>query len=156
MNDLGLVRMFLHDTMVERHVRGLPAKFPFTGGHVQRMARRRGYCIGEHRALRMVALLISAGEIIPCGSYRQPYLYAAGDGAFRVPLFHLPPALRKASVRRRKRVKPVKRRRYALTWAHPLFGCPTERPPPEWEARKRREREERKEQLALWEAAAWA
>jgi hypothetical protein len=116
--------MLLHDTILDRAKRKLRGEFPFTGGHVQRMARRRGYLVGEHRALRMTKLLIDAGEIVPCGSYRQEKAHQAGEGSFRVRLFQLPgTSLRKgaASVRRRRRVK----RKRVPWWRDPLMGFGT-------------------------------
>jgi hypothetical protein len=98
-----------------------PDRFPLTGGYVQRVSRKLGCPVGEHRALRIIRLLERAEVIERAGSYRQAYRRMAGAGCFRVQLYRLSAAVRrlrpaasKASVRRRRAVK--------AWWKHGMFG----------------------------------
>lgn len=94
---------------------------------MQKLSRRLGHYVGEHKALALVKLLIEEGTLVPAGSYRQRY--AKGRVSHRVALYRrgdtrLASSARRVvvSVRRQNAVKPW--------WRHPLFGfegetCPT-------------------------------
>jgi hypothetical protein len=95
-----------------------PDRFPLTGGYIQRVSRRLGCPVGEHRALRIVRLLEREGLIERAGSYRQAYRSVGGVGGFRVRLWKIVwqarrPA-REASVRTQGLGKPW--------WKHEMFG----------------------------------
>jgi hypothetical protein len=98
-----------------------PGRFPLTGGYVQRISRRLGCPVGEHRALRIIRQLEEDGVVKRAGSYRQAYRSTAGAGSFRVRLYRLSaavkrlrPAASKASVRGQRAVK--------AWWKHGMFG----------------------------------
>lgn len=86
---------------------------------MQKLSRRLGHYVGEHKALALVKLLIEEGTLVPAGSYRQRY--AKGRVSHRVALYRrgdtrLASSARRVvvSVRRQSVVKPW--------WRHPLFG----------------------------------
>jgi len=90
---------------------------------VQRISRRLGTPVGEHRALRIIHILEETGAIEPAGSYRQHYRRGYPSG-FRVRLYRLGTRTARrvqVSVRRRAPRKPW--------WKHPLFGFDTNRYP---------------------------
>lgn len=127
MNDLALGRAVVTYTVMNGHPRRKGEEFPLTGGWVQRLSRRLGHPVGEHRALRIISLLIEQKVVVPAGSYRRAYHLRQPSG-WRVRLFKLPPTTRhKASVRRPRIVKRVSRQNW---WADPLCGNPDQRPPP--------------------------
>lgn len=127
MNDLALGRAVVTYTVMNRPRQRKGEEFPLAGGWVQRVTRRLGHRVGEHRALRIITLLIEQKVVVPAGSYRHEYDPLQPSG-FRVRLFKLRTGpLVQASVRRRKVVKRVSRRNW---WADPLCGNPDQRPPP--------------------------
>ena len=99
------------------HGRPTGSQFPLTGGWVQRVSRKLGTPVGEHRALRIVRLLIKKGLIVPAGSYRQQY-HARQPSGFRVRLYRTARQV-KVSVRRPRPRNPW--------WKHPLFGFGVEK-----------------------------
>jgi hypothetical protein len=95
--------------------RNAPGKLPFAGPFVQHLSRRLGQAVGEHKALRMIGRLTTAGVLLPSGSYRQAYDPRQPSGV-RVRLYRVAVRLRlkKSSIRRSRPRRPW--------WAHPLFG----------------------------------
>jgi hypothetical protein len=106
--------------------------FPLTEDAFQAIARRLGLSIGDKRTRAIIKRCVALGVLESAGSYRQRYRRSAGRSGFQVPLFRLgtsAAAKRKASVGKRRSVKRSRRVRW---WAHPLFGEPNGRPPPQF------------------------
>jgi hypothetical protein len=113
-----------------RRAAGQAATFPLTEDALQAIAAKLGHKIGDKRARAIVKRCVSLGVLEEAGSYRQTYKFSAPRSGFRVPLFRLRVASAKcrASVGKRPVVKRSKAVRW---WAHPLFGEPNGRPPPQ-------------------------
>jgi hypothetical protein len=104
--------------------------FPLTEDAFQAIARRLGHRVGDKRARAIIKRCVALGVLESAGSYRQRYRSSAARSGFRVPLFRLRVASARlqASVGKRPLVKDSKAVRW---WAHPLFGEPDGRPPPQ-------------------------
>lgn len=132
-------------------------RFPLTAGWIQRVTRKMGEPVGRNRAYDIQHELIAQGYIEPAGSYpqRRGGVYTG----IKIALYRLKPAAlrsQKFSVPGPNRNKRPKRVWRPLSWGHSLFGMPDGLPPPGWTAAEVARRQSLDEQLAPWEAKAWA
>jgi hypothetical protein len=113
-----------------RRATGQAATFPLTEDALQAIAAKLGHKVGDKRARAIIKRCAALGVTEDAGSYRQTYKASASRSGFRVPLFRLRVASARlqASVGKRPLVKRSKAVRW---WAHPLFGEPNGRPPPQ-------------------------
>jgi len=104
--------------------------FPLTEDAFQAIAAKLGHKVGDKRARAIIKRCVVLGLTDTAGSYRQTYKASGARSGFYVPLFRLRVATSKcvASVGKRGLVKRSKAVRW---WAHPLFGEPDGRPPPQ-------------------------
>jgi hypothetical protein len=113
-----------------RRTLGMAETFPLSEDAFQAIAQRLGHKVGDKRARAIIKRCVSLGVTESAGHYRQTYKASASRSGFRVPLFRLrvTSAKCRASVGKRTSVKRSKAVRW---WAHPLFGEPNGRPPPQ-------------------------
>jgi hypothetical protein len=112
---------------------GAPERHPLTEGAFQAVALRLGYVIGQKRCRVLIRRLRAEQVAGGSGFYRQPYRNTGSRSGFKVSLYRLGRRALRLSKRKRPvgNRQPVKRRRRARWWEHPLFGDLLSRPPPE-------------------------